>query len=84
MGIRRRVRTREERAQPSFSLAERDRRWGRVRELMNERGVDVLVAPPNTGSNDKFQADARYLTQFGMNGEQAACVFPASGNWKVR
>jgi Xaa-Pro dipeptidase len=69
----------EERAQPSFSLAERDRRWGRVRQLMQERGVDVLIAPPNTGSNDKFQADARYLTQFGMNGEQAACVFPANG-----
>src|SRR5689334_15155520 len=69
----------EERAQPSFSMAERDRRWGRVRQLMRERGIDVLVAPPNTGSNDKFQADARYLTQFGMNGEQVACIFPVDG-----
>src|ERR1700747_1833838 len=69
----------DERALPSFSLAERDRRWARVRELMAQRGVEVLVAPPNTGSNDKFQADARYLTQFGLNGEQAACIFPASG-----
>jgi len=68
-----------ERALPTFSLAERDRRWGRVRQLMAERGIDVLVAPPNTGSNDKYQADARYLTQFGMNGEQVGCVFPLNG-----
>lgn len=68
-----------ERALPTFSVAERDRRWARVRELMAESGVDILVAPPNTGSNDKYQADARYLTQFGLNGEQAACVFPLQG-----
>jgi Xaa-Pro dipeptidase len=68
-----------ERALPSFSLAERDRRWGRVRELMQGAGIDVLVAPPNTGGNERNQADARYLTQFGMNGEQIACVFPLHG-----
>jgi Xaa-Pro aminopeptidase len=69
----------EERALPSFTLAERDRRWGRVRALMAEAGIDVLVAPPNNGSNDKFQADARYLTQFGLNGELAGCIFPLNG-----
>jgi Xaa-Pro aminopeptidase len=68
-----------ERALPTFSTAERDRRWGRVRELMAARGIDVLVAPPNTGSYDKHQADARYLTQFGINAESAACVFPLQG-----
>src|SRR3954465_8876229 len=69
-----------ERALPSLSLAERDRRWAKGRELMKEAGIDVLVAPPNTGGNERNQADARYLTQFGMNGEQIACVFPANGN----
>src|SRR5438874_4326712 len=69
-----------ERALPSLSLAERDRRWGRVRELMREAGIDVLVAPPNTGGNERNQADARYLTQFGMNGEQIGCVFPLNGS----
>lgn len=64
---------------PTLSVAERDRRWKRVRELMTEQGVDVLVAPPNTGGNERFQADARYLTQFGMNGEQVGCVFPLHG-----
>lgn len=68
-----------ERALPTFSVAERDRRWSRVRQLMRERGIDVLVAPPNTGSYDKYQADARYLTQFGMNAESVACVFPLQG-----
>ena len=69
-----------ERALPSLSLAERDRRWGRVRDLMTEAGIDVLVAPPNTGGNERNQADARYLTQFGMNGEQIGCVFPLNGS----
>ncbi|HZT07473.1 MAG TPA: M24 family metallopeptidase [Chloroflexota bacterium] len=68
-----------ESALPSFSTAERDRRWARVRQLMVENGIDVLLAPPNTGSNDKYQADARYLTQFGLNGEQVACIFPLNG-----
>ncbi len=68
-----------ERALPTFSTAERDRRWARVRELMAQSRIDVLVAPPNTGSYDKFQADARYLTQFGMNAESVACVFPLQG-----
>jgi len=69
-----------ERALPTLSLAERDRRWGRVREQMKEAGIDVLVAPPNTGGNERNQADARYLTQLGMNGEQVACVFPLNGS----
>jgi len=69
-----------ERALPTLSLAERDRRWARVRELMKESGIDVLVAPPNTGGNERNQADARYLTQFGMNGEQIGCVFPLNGS----
>src|SRR3954454_20600624 len=69
-----------ERALPTFSMAERDRRWARVRELMKEAGIDVLVAPPNTGGNERNQADARYLTQFGMNGEQIGCVFPLNGS----
>ena len=64
---------------PTLSVAERDRRWQRVRELMAEQGVDVLVAPPNTGGNERFQADARYLTQFGMNGAPRA---PRARTWR--
>src|SRR5437764_14335505 len=69
-----------ERALPTLSRTERDRRWGRVRELMKEAGVDGLLAPPNTGGNERNQADARYLPQFGMTGEQFGCVFPLNGS----
>lgn len=68
---------------PRFTLAERDRRWRRVRELMALHGIDFLVAPPNNnemvGSVSSANADARYLTQFGLNGETSACVFPLDG-----
>jgi Xaa-Pro aminopeptidase len=39
----------------SFSLAERDRRWGHVRSLMDAAGIDILIAPT--------EADSRYLSQ---------------------
>jgi Xaa-Pro dipeptidase len=39
----------------SFSLAERDRRWGVVRSLMESAGIDLLVVPDENNS--------RYLTQ---------------------
>src|SRR4051812_4729480 len=39
----------------SFSLAERDRRWGVVRELMATAGIDILLVPT--------EADSRYLSQ---------------------
>ena len=34
-----------------FSLAERDRRWRAVRELMARDGIEVIVAPPNNGNS---------------------------------
>lgn len=62
---------------PRFSLAERERRWGRVRELMRERGCDCLVVP---GMRDgEEQATARYLSQIGGIGVHAWVVFPLSG-----
>lgn len=65
---------------PRFSLAERDRRWAAVRKLMAERGVDVIVAPQNTGHSMDFQADARYLTHCGGGGDaDIAAVFPIEG-----
>jgi Xaa-Pro aminopeptidase len=65
---------------PRFSLAERDRRWAAVRKLMAERGIDVIVAPHNTGHSMDFQADARYLTHCGGGGDaDIAAVFPLQG-----
>lgn len=66
---------------PRFSLAERDRRWAAVRKLMASRGIDVIVAPQNTGHSMDFQADARYLTHCGGGGDaDIAAVFPLEGD----
>lgn len=65
---------------PRFSLGERDRRWAAVRAVMAERGVDVILAPQNTGHSMDFQADARYLTHCGGGGDaDIAAVFPLEG-----
>ncbi len=63
---------------PRFSLAERDRRWGRVRELMRERTCDCLVAPGFRDAED--QATSRYLSQIGGIGVHAWVVFPLNGD----
>lgn len=64
---------------PTFSLAERDRRWARLRALMARAGLDAVVAVPNSGHWDQFQADVRYITQVGGNATEAAVVFPLTG-----
>ncbi|MCH8974951.1 MAG: hypothetical protein IH869_07735, partial [Chloroflexi bacterium] len=47
----------------SFSLAERDRRYARVRELMASEGLDAILAPGADGGEP--QAPSRYLCQVG-------------------
>jgi len=60
---------------PHFSLAEREQRWRRVRQLMERDGLDVIVASSVGG----FQANARYLTGIGGNNAPVAFVFPRAG-----
>jgi Xaa-Pro dipeptidase len=64
---------------PKFSDAERDRRWGRVRELMRAAGLDAIIGFPNQSHWDQFQADIRYLTHIGGNQTEVAVVFPVAG-----
>lgn len=64
---------------PKFSLAERERRWNKVRTLMARDNLDAIVAPPNTGLFDMFQANVRYLTGLGGNHCMVAAVFPREG-----
>ncbi len=65
---------------PHFSLAERDRRWKAVRELMRQQRIDVIVTPQNTGHSTDFQANTRYLTHCGGGGDSdIAAVFPLEG-----
>ncbi len=64
---------------PRFSLAERDRRWRLVRQIMAEEGLDVIITAVNTGHWDHFQANTRYLTGVGGNCGEASAVFPLKG-----
>lgn len=62
---------------PRFSLAERDRRWKAVRDLMRQHRIDVIVTPNNTGHSTDFQANTRYLTHCGGGGDaDVAAIFP--------
>lgn len=62
-----------------FSLSERDRRYRKVREMMAREGFDAVIVPCNTGHNEAFQADVRYLTQIGGFANEACVFFPAKG-----
>ena len=63
-----------------FSIAERDRRWSAVRELMARDGIDVIIAPPNNGNPTDWQADARYPSHCGGGADASiGCVFPLHG-----
>jgi Xaa-Pro aminopeptidase len=64
---------------PKFSHAERQRRWGRVRELMRQQQLDAIIGFPNQSHWDQFQADIRYLTHIGGHQTEVAMVFPLSG-----
>jgi len=64
---------------PKFSLAERERRWGRVRELMGRENLDAVIGFPNQSHWDQFQADIRYLTHIGGHQTEVAVVFPQNG-----
>ena len=64
---------------PKFSAKERDRRWGKVRELMRGAGLDAIIGFPNQSHWDQFQADIRYITHIGGHQYEVAVVFPLSG-----
>jgi Xaa-Pro aminopeptidase len=64
---------------PKFSLAERERRWGRVRDLMGQEKLDAIIGFPNQSHWDQFQADIRYLSHIGGHQTEVALVFPQSG-----
>jgi len=63
---------------PKFSHAERERRWSRVRELMQQKQLDAIIGFPNQSHWDQFQADIRYLTHIGGHQTEVAVVFPLS------
>jgi Xaa-Pro dipeptidase len=62
---------------PKFSLAERDRRWARVRKLMEHAEIATLLIP--SGSFGDEQANSRYLSQIGGQQGGAWVIFPLEG-----
>ncbi|MGE5219952.1 MAG: M24 family metallopeptidase [Chloroflexota bacterium] len=64
---------------PTFSLKERDRRWGRLREEMRKSGLDAVISLPNEGHWDQFGADTRYITQIGGTQTEVGAVLPREG-----
>jgi len=64
---------------PTFSRAERDRRWRRLREEMRSAGLDALISLPNQGHWDQFGADTRYITQIGGTQTEVGAVLPMEG-----
>lgn len=67
-----------------FSLAERDRRWKAIRQLMTRDNLDAIVAPPNTGNSTDWQANARYISHCGGGADASiGVVFPLNGDVTV-
>ena len=64
---------------PTFSLKERERRWGLLRDEMKKAGLDALISLPNQGHWDQFGADTRYITQIGGFQTEVGAVFPLQG-----
>jgi Xaa-Pro aminopeptidase len=64
---------------PTFSRAERDRRWTLVRKRMKDAGLDCLVGFPNGGRFEQLQANTRYLTQMGGFACEIGVAFPLEG-----
>jgi Xaa-Pro dipeptidase len=58
---------------PVLSLAERDRRWARVRKLMRERGFDGLLVAG-------FRAREMYETYISDDYNEGCVIFPLEGD----
>jgi len=69
----------EDKMIPQLSIQERDRRYKIVRAEMARRGIDVLLAPANTGRWEQLQGDSRYLTTIGGFATEVFTVFPREG-----
>src|SRR6476660_10111548 len=58
---------------PILSIAERDRRWGRVRGLMRERGFDGLLVAG-------FRSREMYETYISDDYNEGCVIFPLEGD----
>jgi Xaa-Pro aminopeptidase len=65
---------------PTFSLAERGRRWSLLRSEMKKAGFDALISLPTQSHWDQFGADTRYITQIGGAQTEVGAVLPVEGD----
>ena len=61
---------------PQFSLRERDRRWGRIRQKMGIQGLDCLIIFSTRTMYHGGTANFRYVTQLETAGN---VIFPLQG-----
>ncbi|WP_020389741.1 M24 family metallopeptidase [Kribbella catacumbae] len=70
--------------EPMFSLDERDRRWARLRALMREDGVELLIVLPAWVTSDSlYIADTVGLTIFPVDGEPILILGGEHSNYAV-
>jgi Xaa-Pro dipeptidase len=70
--------------EPMFSRAERDRRWTRLRELMDEDGVELLIVLPESITSDSlYIADTAGVTIFPRDGDPILILGGESSNFAV-
>ena len=65
---------------PTFSLAERERRWSTLRDEMKKADFDALISLPTQSHWDQFGADTRYITQIGGTQTEVGAVLPLEGD----
>ena len=64
---------------PKLSIAERDRRYTKVRQKMAQQGIDILLLSGNHSRWEQMMADSRYLTCIGGFATEVFTVFPLEG-----
>jgi Xaa-Pro dipeptidase len=70
--------------EPMFSTAERDRRWARLRELMADVGVELLIVLPHWMNSDSlYISDTEGVTIFPLDGDPILILGGESSNYAV-
>jgi Xaa-Pro dipeptidase len=70
--------------EPMFSRSERDRRWARLRELMAQEGVELLIVLPQWINSDAlYVADTEGVTLLPLSGDPVLILGGESSNYAV-
>lgn len=68
--------------EPMFSRSERDRRWARLRQLMAQEGVELLIVLPQWINSDAlYVSDTEGVTLFPLSGDPVLILGGESSNY---